>query len=270
MKKGQTIEMFFVDGTADGLVFAELLGWNGKAIKISRKQLKECKREEFQAVGVYFLFGRNEDDEPFVYIGEAENLRERLMQHYRNKELWTTVVAFIGDDLNKAFVRFLEDRLTKLARDAKRYKVETQNTYSKTKIKESHEIAMEDFIEKIEILLPALGYDVLTPLVSNEERNKGLLYLKKGNVNATAKITEEGFVVYAGAKMNEKMNTKSTRTGPRLRERYKALVNSDFSTKEDILFSSSSAAADFLLGYSVSGPASWVNKDGKTIKELDL
>lgn len=271
MKKGQTIEMYFVDGTADGLVFAELLGWNGKAIKISRKQLKECKRDELQEVGVYFLFGRNADDEPFVYIGEAENLRERLVQHYRNKELWTTAVAFIGDDLNKAFVRFLEDRLTKLARDAKRYKVETQNTYSKTKIKENHEIAMEDFIEKIKILLPALGYDALTPLVSQDERNKELLYLNQGDVEAIAKITEEGFVVYAGAKMNEKLNTKSTKTGTKLRGKYKDLINeADYTTKEDILFSSSSAAADFLLGYSASGPASWKNKDGKTIKELDL
>lgn len=269
MKKGQTIEMYFVDGTADGLVFAELLGWNGKAIKISRKQLKDCKREELQEVGVYFLFGKNEEDEPSVYIGEAENLRERLMQHYRNKEFWTTAIAFIGDDLNKAFVRFLEDRLTKLARDAKRFNVETQNTYAKTKIKENHEIAMEDFIEKIAILLPALGYDVLTPLVSSDERNKDLFFLRKGSVEAVGKITEEGFVVYSGAKMNEKVSPNSKRNIPKLRDKYKSVV-SNYSTVEDILFSSPSAAAKFLLGYGVSGPANWANKDGKTIKELDL
>ena len=90
-------------------------------------------------------------------------------------------------------------------------------------------------------------------------------------MEAIAKITEEGFVVYAGAKMNEKLNTKSTKTGTKLRGKYKDLINeADYTTKEDILFSSSSAAADFLLGYSASGPASWKNKDGKTIKELDL
>lgn len=40
-------------------------------------------------------------------------------------------------------------------------------------------------------------------------------------------------------------------------------------TTEDILFSSSSAAADFILGYSVSGPRSWKNKEGKTLKEIE-
>ncbi|MDY5701412.1 MAG: DUF4357 domain-containing protein, partial [Lachnospiraceae bacterium] len=32
---------------------------------------------------------------------------------------------------------------------------------------------------------------------------------------------------------------------------------------------SSSAAADFVTGYSVSGPANWKNKNGVTLKELE-
>ena len=40
-------------------------------------------------------------------------------------------------------------------------------------------------------------------------------------------------------------------------------------TIEDILFSSSSAAADFILGYSVSGPRTWKTKEGKTLKEIE-
>ena len=40
-------------------------------------------------------------------------------------------------------------------------------------------------------------------------------------------------------------------------------------TTEDILFSSSSAADDFILGYSVSGPRTWKNKEGKTLKDIE-
>lgn len=40
-------------------------------------------------------------------------------------------------------------------------------------------------------------------------------------------------------------------------------------TTEDILFSSSSAAADFILGYSVSGPQTWKAKDGRTLKDIE-
>ncbi|MCI8527818.1 MAG: DUF4357 domain-containing protein [Lachnospiraceae bacterium] len=47
-------------------------------------------------------------------------------------------------------------------------------------------------------------------------------------------------------------------------DHYKGLT-----TIEDIIFSSSSAAADFVTGYSISGPANWRNKDGKTLKEIE-
>ena len=42
----------------------------------------------------------------------------------------------------------------------------------------------------------------------------------------------------------------------------------NYITKEDILFSSSSTAAKFLLGYSVSGPQRWKTKDGRSLKEI--
>ena len=35
------------------------------------------------------------------------------------------------------------------------------------------------------------------------------------------------------------------------------------------LFSRSSAAADFVLGYSVSGSQTWKAKDGRTLKEIE-
>ncbi|MBR3142671.1 MAG: DUF4357 domain-containing protein [Clostridiales bacterium] len=36
-----------------------------------------------------------------------------------------------------------------------------------------------------------------------------------------------------------------------------------------IVFSSSSTAATLVLGYNVSGPQTWKNKDGKTLKEIE-
>ena len=46
-------------------------------------------------------------------------------------------------------------------------------------------------------------------------------------------------------------------------------VNEKFVTTEDILFSSSSAAADFVTGYSISGPMNWKDKNGNTLKEIE-
>lgn len=43
----------------------------------------------------------------------------------------------------------------------------------------------------------------------------------------------------------------------------------DFITQEDILFSSSSAAATCICGYSTSGPRTWKDKNGHTLKEAE-
>jgi len=56
----------------------------------------------------------------------------------------------------------------------------------------------------------------------------------------------------------------------RAREKYTSNGKvADWVLQEDILFSSSSAAADFVLGNSVSGPKTWKNKEGKTLKEVE-
>lgn len=46
-------------------------------------------------------------------------------------------------------------------------------------------------------------------------------------------------------------------------------MNENCTTVEDILFSSSSAAVDFVTGYSVSGPKTWKTADGRTLKEVE-
>ena len=127
MSYGKSIELFLANGTADSLIIAELSNWNGKAIKIPRIEVQECKRDDIQEAGVYFLFCKEEDNSDSVYIGESENVKERLVQHIRDysaekeKYYWTTAVIFIGRDLNKALIRYLEDRLVSEARNAKRY-----------------------------------------------------------------------------------------------------------------------------------------------------
>jgi dienelactone hydrolase len=98
-----------------------------------------------------------------------------------------------------------------------------------------------------------------------------LFYLTSGSVNATGKLTAEGFVVFAGAIVNEKTSVKSLSTGMQ-KQRQKLFDSAkvdNLVTIEDILFSSSSAAADFILGYSVSGPRAWKTKDGISLKELE-
>ena len=280
MAYGKSIELFLANGTADSLITAELSNWNGKAIKIPRIEVSDCKRDDIKGAGVYFLFCNEEDDSDSVYIGESETIQERLNQHIRDynadkeKFYWTTAVIFLGRDLNKALIRYLEDRFVQLARESKRYKVLTKNTYGKTVMKESQTAAMEEFIDNVRILINALGYKVLEPTVHNDPNSTvddEALFLNLGNASGKGMITTEGFVLFAGAVLNEKTSEKSLSRGPAtLRKKHLASNKvKDFVTTEDILFSSSSAAADFVTGYSVSGPATWKNAAGVTLKELE-
>lgn len=280
MAYGKSIELFLANGTADSLITAELSNWNGKAIKIPRIEVSECNRDDIKGAGIYFLFCKEDDDSDSVYIGEAENIQERLIQHLRDyssekeKYYWNTAVLFVERDLNKALIRYLENRLVEIARKSKRYIVLTKNTYRNTVMKESQIAAMEEFVDNIKILISSLGYKVLEPMLQNDSvlsQDNEMLYLTVGGTEAKAMITTEGFVLISGSSVNEKTTVKSLSAGMvKLRNKYlDAGKVKNWKTVEDILFSSSSAAAVFVLGYSVSGPATWKDKNGRTLKEIE-
>jgi len=277
MAYGKSIELFLANGTADSLITAELSNWNGKAIKIPRIEVSECNRDDIKGAGIYFLFCKEDDDSDSVYI---ENIQERLIQHLRDyssekeKYYWNTAVLFVERDLNKALIRYLENRLVEIARKSKRYIVLTKNTYRNTVMKESQIAAMEEFVDNIKILISSLGYKVLEPMLQNDSvssQDNEMLYLTVGGTEAKAMITTEGFVLISGSSVNEKTTVKSLSAGMvKLRNKYlDAGKVKNWKTVEDILFSSSSAAAVFVLGYSVSGPATWKDKNGRTLKEIE-
>lgn len=281
MTYGKVIELFLVNGTADSLITAELSNWNGMAVKIPRVELSSCNNDDITKPGVYFLFCKEDDGSDSVYIGEAENVQERLKQHVRDYQseketyYWNTAVIFVGRDLNKAMIRYLENQFVQIARESKRYLVLTKNTYQNTVLKDSQKAVMEEFIDNVKTLINALGYKVLEPLVQadlpSSKIDDEVLYITSGSVNARGMVTSEGFVVLSGTTVNE---TTAQSLSPGMLKLRKDLLDStkveNLTIIEDILFSSSSAAADFVLGYSASGPRSWKAKNGRTLKEIEI
>ena len=142
-------------------------------------------------------------------------------------------------------------------------------------MKESQVSAMEEFIENVKILINALGYKVLEPIAVKPSTGTAPEVSEEytisiGSANASGVVTPEGFVIYKGAVINE---TPVQSIGAGAMKLRNELISDnkvkDNMTTEDILFSSSSAAAVFVLGYSVSGPATWKAKDGRTLKEIE-
>ena len=89
------------------------------------------------------------------------------------------------------------------------------------------------------ILINALGYKVLEPTVHNDPNSTvddETLFLNLGNASGKGMVTTEGFVLFAGAVLNEKTSEKSLSKGAAtLRKKHLASNKvKDFVTTEDI------------------------------------
>ncbi len=128
------------------------------------------ERPELARAGVYLLLGEKVGKrKPLAYIGEAENVRERLKQHSA-KDFWKHALILTDKDenLTKAHVRYLEGRLIQLAKASGRY--EMQNTQgSGAKLPESEKETTEFYLSWILQLLPVLGCDLLFANVERQE-----------------------------------------------------------------------------------------------------
>ncbi|MGN0275090.1 MAG: DUF4357 domain-containing protein [Chordicoccus sp.] len=116
-----------------------------------------------------------------------------------------------------------------------------------------------------------LGYKVLEPLSTKQmTRKDDTLFLETQHAKASGVITEEGFVVFKEAQVSTSMAAKMPMKMRRLREKCEANGTiRDGILQEDMLFSSPSAAAAFILGYSASGPLYWKNRAGVSLREIE-
>ena len=277
MAYGKAIELFLVNGTAESLITAELSNWNGKAIKIPRTEVSACDREDIKGVGIYFLICQEDDGTDSVYIGEAENVLDRLTQHLRDyqsgkeKYYWNTAVIFVGRDLNKALIRYLENRFVEIAKECGRYTILTKNTYKNTVLKEAQIASMEEFIDNVKILINTLGYKVLVPVPKANDETI-YLYCKGSGASAKGFVSAGGFTVLEGS-------TVSDHTVPSLETKGKSYYNlrnalikdgtiTDRVFTRDYEFTAPSAASAVILGHTSNGNVDWKSADGTKLKDL--
>lgn len=292
--RGKSINLFLMDGDATGRIKCTLANWTGIAYKIPRTELDKCKeRDDLKQSGVYFLFGMSDETgKNVVYIGQAgarkngEGILNRLQEHKRNpeKDYWTEAIVFTtsNNSFGPTEISYLENRFCNLAVSANRYEVKNGNDPTLGNITEEKECEMEEFIDYAKVIMGTLGHKVFEPLtkpmpmkkgdkedVSNEDRK---LFLKRtikgvGTVEAVGSQTTEGFVVFEGSHISP--TDDDTIPVAIKDQRKKANVDVENILKENILFTSPSYAAMFVVGKSANGLTSWKTEDGKTLKSLE-
>lgn len=291
MPFGKSIRIFLPDATVTGIRHAEILNRTGQAIACPRSRFDELKKwPETVKPGVYFLFeARLGDSKPKAYIGESENVAERLLAHDRKKDFWNEVVIFSNkdDNLSKSHIKYLESRLESLAKNADRYELENGNAPTQSSLSRSERDAMEELLEDIRLFLGTLGYPILEPLIQSPHSalitdgplipsgaSSDEFTFKVHKLVARGVQSNEGFVLKKGS-IASKTNTDSL--SPKLVKLKEQLVidgrlvreNEHLRLTRDLLMSSSSYAAALIAGTARSGPQSWYSVNGKSLKELE-
>ncbi|WP_174297464.1 GIY-YIG nuclease family protein [Sphingomonas bacterium] len=212
---GRSLELYYVDGKPDGMVTAELFNWTGHVLMAPRTQVGAAlKRIESTYAGVYLLIG-DDAGEPRAYIGEGEDIAERIRAHDIRKEWWTTMVLVTAaaNKLNKAHVRYLEARLIAEARATGRVPLDNGVVPAVPSLSEADIAKMEAFLENLLVVLPAVRVDlfirraratVSSPTLAPAATVAGhaprfVLANRKQGLRATALLTDGEFVVEAGS-----------------------------------------------------------------------
>lgn len=282
MKFGKTIKLFLLDGDSNGRLICELSNWSGKAYKIPRTKIKDSTdREDLARTGVYLLFGKDEDLNEMVYIGEGEEILKRIIQHLPQKDFWHEAIIFVSKDenLNKAHIKYLENRLYDLAKSADRYKVQNTIIPTKSAISESDQAEMEEFLENVKLLVNTLGHKVFEEkreLNINQSSREDNFYIRAARgAEAMGKPSSEGFVVFKGSKAAlttvPSISPSFLKFRQRLLEDGILAVKGDFMEfTEDYIFSSPSTAAVIVMGRNANGLEEWKLSNGTTLRDFEI
>lgn len=276
--RGQSLELFFIDGRPDGMLTAEIFNWTGHVLMTPRTQLAQAlRRREAHYTGVYVLLGENEEGKPLAYIGESEDIGDRIRTHDTKLDWWTSTILITStaNNLHKAHVKYLEARLVEEARRAGRLMLVNSNTPPRSSLSEAAITNMEQFVEHVLLVLPAIrvdGFIIKTrPQVDATSRDQHPdptlevqfeLKTPKHGVAATARLIAGEFVVQAGSV--GRLNWEGTPT-----HSYRYLFDELASSNVFVLqgkqrvfnqayaFKSPSAAGAVLNGRATNGPGSW-------------
>src|SRR3989344_1903670 len=224
----RVITVILLDDNPEGLRLIEMDTWSGKAFVVPRTKLKDFRqREDAQQPGLYFLFGEG-DEHPKAYIGQSENVVDRLFSHDANREIdeWNTALVFVGK-LDAALIKYLESVSLRLAKRANRYEV-----FNSTIPKENKDGSGKGTISDTN------EFVVFKGSLARIEQTKSF---GGSGPRLRSRLIEDGIL--------KKINDKS------------------YIFTQDHIFTSPSAASDTIAGRSTNGWGAWKDDKGNTLDE---
>lgn len=270
--------MCIFDGNPNGRIMCELSNWNGRVYKVSRNELSQfAQRDDSENTGVYFLFGKDDDNNDTVYIGEAEKILSRLKQHLKDTEYWNDCVVVLSKDnlLNKAHVKYLENTFYLLAQNAGRAVIVNNTIPTCSSVSEYDEAMLIEFIDNAKLLVNTLGYKVFETIDDStvkQNNTQDYFYITASRgTDAKGLIVSDGFAVLKGTKVADSTVASMSASLIKLRNSLieKGIIDSSFKFTKDYIFTSPSLAAAVVLGRNANGRTEWKNNKHKSIKDIE-
>ena len=191
-----TIKLFMPSGNANELKLIEKMNWTGLGMEISRSAWPAYrKRKELTQAGIYILAGYHDDEDlPCLYIGQADGIKNRLENHYKNKSFWDRALIFVSSNhgLNRAHITWLEWALIQKAQAVGRCKLDNTSMPNEPRLTESERADTQEFLHEILSILPLVEVTAFEKAQKIEQQNTP--QQKSSNENTiVVPANEEGF-----------------------------------------------------------------------------
>jgi hypothetical protein len=279
----QTIQIFLPAGDPQGIRVAEITTRIVRVIEVPRSLLGDFLRmPEADQVGVYFLFGEDEEDgSAKAYIGQTGSLKARLAQHNASKAFWNRALVAVSltNSLTNTHASYLEWMSIQRAQQAGRYGLDNGNGGARPHTPAPLQADCMEIHDTLRVLLATLGHPLFeavakVSVMTSTDRptdavQAELYFCRSRDADARGQYTEEGFVVLRGS--TGRLDTTASFT---YRGREKLIRQGVISVRDDRirferdhLFNTPSGASDCVTGRATNGWLEWKQADGDTLHD---
>lgn len=283
-RKPRSIVIFLLDGDPEGIRTAHIPLSTVRAVAFGINQIARAATEfpETCRPGVYLRLGENDDGKKTAYVGQSEDVNQRLKYWAATEpDTWTDAIAFVvkDDGVTTAHAQFIEAELIQAAKANPAWAVDDnkQTPSSDNKhLPRPDKYTMEAFIEQVKTLSGALGCDLFKTQGTKSEQSPPPedkattagpdteFRMASANYDATAIVSATTGHMWIQPK--SRIKSEPTAAMPKgVRELRKTLLADGVLKHEaDTVtftkaweFSSPSAAACMVTGTATAGTKSW-------------
>lgn len=263
-----TMTVQLIGSEPDGIRICHVEGESLTTVVVPRELLSEAKKlPDIPKRGVYYLLDEDHGVIGRVYAGQTTQGLARLDAHKSRKEFWNKAVMFLDDESNMD-----RDVLDALEADAIGY-VRTHGSYETDNLETPQpyvspykEQAVRRLHKSILFRMAVLGYG-LDRTDAAVPAGHALFHTRRNGIVAKGRYDERtgSFMVLAGSQIDLSRPVLKNVGATDARRNVFGEESGIATLRDDMVFSSPSSAAVFVLGGSQNGWTEWVNEAGETL-----